>query len=33
MTQDYRPLYSDESDSILAVLQLEKSHSYNPELS
>ena len=32
-TQDYRPLYLDESDSIFAVLQREKSHSYNPELS
>ena len=33
MTRDYHPFYSDESDSILAVLQPEKSHSYNPELS
>jgi hypothetical protein len=32
-TQDYCPFYSDESDSILTVLQLETSHSYNPELS
>ena len=31
-SEDYCSLYSFESDSILAVSQLETSYSYNPEL-